>query len=450
MTTIEGAVESGISNRRVYLSTEQLVEMWRQEKPKLQRSVSVSEALVRPPKLYSEHGLMTPQGWILSKAVPFKEELQEMTQQQADELMAHLLRHPRSMAVLARHLMNLHPGKGLTRRESVVYALTKPEYFLGDCVRGLKDLALRVDGMTKTEWEDIQEKYFDLKSQTSVSLLGSPLAVQLSSPLDLTKMTSDAFRVGAKYASLAAFGLHPAEFKASFVEPVVNDVFVASGWASLEVLHRNDLQAQGHKFVYEKLFIDTQKRKLASTTLVEKQPKPEKIKVTQDEYELYGMNQRGPTIASRHFITVSEAKRPTLLTRKQRVGQIIRVTAQVAVLVSGLSLVGVGVADVFWGVRVAPDTTNLEYLRSITRIIDSKMTTNLNEVKITKQPENIARLQKELDILVSDRQIYHEEINVEKKRLQPQEYESGGRVVAGLLMGGIGLVILFKRKIFNN
>lgn len=445
MTTIEGAVELGISNRRVHLSTEQLVEMWRQEKPRLQRSVSVSEALVRPPKLYSERGLMTPQGWILSKAVPFKQELQEMTQQQADELMAHLLRHPRSMAVLARHLMNLHPGKGLTRRESVVYALTKPEYFLGDCVMILKDLALRIDGLSKTEWEDIQEKYFDLKSQTYISLLGFPLAVQLSSPLDLTKMTSDAFRVGAKYASLAAFGLHPAEFKASFVEPVVNDVFVASGLAALEVLHVMDLQTQGHQFVYKKLFETTS----TTSLVVRAQPKvPDFIDDTpHDVY--YGSND--PVIVPKELITISEAKRPqVLLTRRQRIGSILKRTAQVTVLVGGLSLTGAGVADVIWAFRVGIDNEEgLNSLSSIITTIDKKIYIQKGELEMTRHPENIVKLQKELDILISDRQAFMEDKKAEEERVQPRNNESRGRFLAGLLMSATGLTILFIKMVLK-
>lgn len=183
--------------------------------------------------------------------------------------------------------------------------------------------------------------------------------------------------------------------------------------------------------------------------MVEKQPKPEKIKVTQDEYELYGMNQRGPTIASRHFITVSEAKRPTLLTRKQRVGQIIRVTARVAVLVGGLSLTGAGVADVSWSFRIGVELKGLNYLSSIIGTIDQKIDTQEKELKMTRHPENIARLQKELDILIYDRQALMEDQKAELERVQPRNDESLGRFLAGLLMSATGLLILFTKKVLK-
>lgn len=256
MISAERSGEVTIANRRLHLDTQVLASSWGNTRPNIQRSVSLAEALHRPPRVCTERGVLTPQGWILSQAVPFNDELSQMSQQQADELMAKTLRWSRARAVLCRHLMNLHPGKNLTRRETVAQALTRLDYFFGDTTEELLELATRIDSLTAEDWRKVSEKLFDLKSQTAQSLLGSPLGLQLTSPLDLTRITEDAFRTAAKYSAEAAHGINPVRADAGYFDPVVNDVFVAAGRAGLEVLHRGELQAQGHKFTYKALFLN--------------------------------------------------------------------------------------------------------------------------------------------------------------------------------------------------
>lgn len=60
MSAVEHNLGNGISNRRAYLSVEELVDMWSIERPKLQRPVSAIEAILRPPRPYSERGLYSP------------------------------------------------------------------------------------------------------------------------------------------------------------------------------------------------------------------------------------------------------------------------------------------------------------------------------------------------------------------------------------------------------
>lgn len=432
MSSVEHNLGNGISNRRVHLSVEELVEMWSIERPRLQRPVSAIEAIHRPPRPYSESGLYSPQGWILSKAIPFPGELREITQQQADELMAQVLRYPRAMAVLVRHLTNIHPGRGLTRREGFVHVLTKPEYFLGDSVGKLNDLAARIDRLSRIGWDDLYEKLLDLKSQNRISLLGAPLAVQISSPLDLTKITAAAFQTGARYSSIAALGDNPAEFKASYTELGQNEMFVAAGWAALEVFHERDLASQGHQFVYEGLFSE-----------VKVLPKPAEARQTPN-------TPATPEVVRMIVDENSPAEHPYRDdTRVQIRGRSKRIGRR-ALLISSLTLTSFGVADIIWGVNVHPSSQRRVASELRVSRIEKRIAINSEELGLTRNPEKIAQLLEERTILLADKDYLVTEYAKVKEATQPQQTEANNRTLAGFGMfitGIAGVITALKSRI---
>lgn len=431
MSVVERSTEAGIANRRAYLEVGELVETWKTRRPRIQRSVSVAEALHRPSRIYSDNGVPTPQGWILNQLIPFPEQLLGLSQQQSDELMAQSLRWPRAQAVLVRHLMNLHPGNGITRRESIVFALTRLDYHFGATTGELLSLASRIDALTQADWEDISERLIDLKSQSALSLLGSPLGLQLTSPLDLTKITEDAFRTAAKYAVEAAYGIHPAGADAGYFDPVVNDVYVAAGRAALEVLHRDELRTQGHNFVYKELFMKRAREvRRVSSIVAGKNAPMQREQNPATVFEVAAVYPQARVIES--------PKTPRPPTRREALGALAQLV--------GIPTVTVGVSGVFYNSITMPQDYKLDS-KSPYLALARRVETLQDQLAQTRLPESREVLKREIALTQEELATAKEKFELERReKIEPGERKKTKWGAVNLALASIGGSLIYLRK----
>lgn len=250
--TAETAAGQGLPVTRLSLSHEEVVRSWQAERPRLSRTVPVSSVLKDTIPLYTINGEITPQGWLISKTLRYKNQLRELTQEQADQRTATTLGIPCSWAVLFRMMTNVNPGSNITRPQTFEQFLMKPEYYFDNATKPLMDLATKVDALKKSDWERMQEEVAEKHRDGGEGNQFGDLTMR---PSDLTKIVRQAFIIGADYATTVALGLNGSlTTRPGYKEFERYDTLLATGLAAVEILHTNRLVRSGHNFFYTGLF----------------------------------------------------------------------------------------------------------------------------------------------------------------------------------------------------
>lgn len=285
---------NSISTYRLVVPKDEILESWHADKPRLHKGLPLKKVLhanTSDIPLLSERGVVTPQGWLLSKVLRDRNDLLGMPQSVADTLTARALDVPKSWAVLFRLMTNVTPGS-ITRKEALELFVARPERHFAEATQPLLNLATKVDAFQRDDWERVQEQLAEKHRQGASR---NKLDDLVSAPDDLTQMVGQAFITGADYSTISAFqGVRTlAEIRRIDREFARYDGFVGIDLAAVETLHASDLRRCGHDFFYSGLFGFTNQEVMTGnrefmTTVTPQEPEAPEGKTTLVAYQPAG------------------------------------------------------------------------------------------------------------------------------------------------------------------